>query len=93
MGRLIKMKNGLIVDPDGIKIYYKDDQYHREDGPAIEWPDGDKQWYFEGKLHREDGPAIVWTDGGSGFYLMGKYYSEDRYNEAMLENKLKLLGL
>ena len=44
------MKNGLIIGKFGDKRWYKDDKYHREDGPAIE---GNKQvpdrWYLEGK--------------------------------------------
>ncbi len=30
----LKMKNGMIVDTDGTKRYFKNDQLHREDGPA-----------------------------------------------------------
>ena len=30
--------------------YYNDlNQYHREDGPAIEWANGTKWWYFRGE--------------------------------------------
>jgi len=40
--------NGCVVDLDGDKFWYKDDQLHREDGPAIDSVVG-KQWYFNGE--------------------------------------------
>ena len=46
------------------KVWYNDrGQFHRVDGPAIEYANGTKSWYLNGKLHREDGPAIEWADG------------------------------
>lgn len=34
--------------------------YHREDGPAVEYHDGSKKfWYRNGLLHRVDGPAYT----------------------------------
>jgi len=57
------------VSPDGTKEWYLNGQYHREDGPAVEWPDGEKQWYLHGNLHREDGPAIEWPNGTKFWYL------------------------
>ena len=47
-------------------------EFHREDGPAIEYDDGSKSWYQDGKLHREDGPAIEWTNGVTCWYINGK---------------------
>lgn len=32
-------------------------QYHNENGHAVEWVSGAKEWYANGKLHRVDGPA------------------------------------
>jgi hypothetical protein len=32
--------------PDGTKLWYLNDQLHREDGPAIEYPNGTKYWYL-----------------------------------------------
>ena len=29
----------------------KDDERHREDGPAIEWSNGTKEWWLEGKRY------------------------------------------
>ena len=33
----------------GCKVYYKDEGFHRDDGPAIERADGSKEWWFEGQ--------------------------------------------
>jgi len=48
------MKNGLIINSNGDKIWYKNSLYHREDGPAVEHASGDKEWYIENKLHTQE---------------------------------------
>jgi len=48
----------VIIYHSGTKSWYKNGQFHRENGPAKEWCDGFKEWYKNGKRHREDGPAI-----------------------------------
>ena len=40
--------NGCVVELNGAKRWYKDDQLHRADGPAFEWEDGTKCWYLYG---------------------------------------------
>jgi len=37
-------------------------EWHRLDGPAIEYLDGGKEWWINGKLSRVDGPAIEFSD-------------------------------
>ena len=46
------------VDIFGNKFYknYKG-EFHREDGPSIEYNDGTKLWYKNNQLHRENGPG------------------------------------
>ena len=47
-----------------MKQYFNDKgEFHREDGPAIEWADSVKHWFIEGKRHQLDGPAVEWYDG------------------------------
>ena len=46
-------------------------QYHRLDGPAIEYKNGDKFWYQNGKLHRMDAPACEYKDGEKVWYQNG----------------------
>jgi hypothetical protein len=50
------------VDEDGT-VTYRDweGQFHRDDGPAVEYLDGTKKWYINGLRHRKDGPAIEWA--------------------------------
>ena len=61
------------IDRMGIVRWYNaDGQYHRVDGPAIEWADGTKVWYLNGQLHRNDGPAVEWENGSKVWYLNGE---------------------
>ena len=60
------------VDSYGRKEWCLNNEYHREDGPAIEWPDGSKHWILNGQYHREDGPAIEWFDGSKHWFLNGE---------------------
>jgi hypothetical protein len=73
------MKNGLVISTNGIKCHYLNDEFHRKDGPAVEFSNGDRSYWVNGKLHREDGPAIERADGVKYYYLENKYYSEENY--------------
>jgi hypothetical protein len=76
------MKNGLIIEDDGTKCWYVDDQLHREDGPALEKPKNYRAWFKNGKLHREDGVAIEYfgRDGdlGVGWFPTKIWYYRGR---------------
>lgn len=63
------MKPKKYVRKSGTVVYMLGDDYHRVDGPAIEYSDGTKEWYQYGKLHREDGPAIEYPYGGQEWWL------------------------
>ena len=52
-------------------------QYHREDGPAIEYHDGRKEWWLNGQLHRVDGPACEDPNGDKSWHQHGKLHRED----------------
>ena len=84
------MKNGLIVDSKGNKEWYKDDQRHREDGPAIEYAHGSKYWYKEGKRHRLDGPAVEFVTGTKYWYYQGKHIECD--SQQHFEKFIKLIA-
>jgi len=43
------MRNGLVISSFGTKSWFKNDNYHREEGPAIEYASGQKEYYLEGK--------------------------------------------
>ena len=66
------MRNGLVDDKDGNKVYYKEGRPHREDGPALELAAGTTMWYRDGQYHREDGPSIVWPNGETSWHLKGE---------------------
>ena len=75
-----------------MKVYKNESgQYHRLDGPAVEFEDGEKWWHINGKLHRTDGPAVEYSYGGKRWYLNGKEYSEDQYHQELIKLKLKRL--
>lgn len=44
----------LFIDQFGTKFWYKGNNYHREDGPAIEYIDGIKRWYLNGINYTEE---------------------------------------
>ena len=69
-----------VIDSDGTKRWYNfQGQYHRTDGPAIEYSQGTKLWYLNDTRHREDGPAIEWADGAKSWWLNGKQYTEEEF--------------
>jgi len=55
----------------------KGGQFHREDGPAIEYASGGKEWRRDDLLHRADGPALEFANGDKVWYLNGKLHRED----------------
>ena len=56
------MKNGLIIDKDGIKRHFLNGKLHCEHGPAVEYPDGIKYWYLNNVMQSEE------LADGSRFY-------------------------
>jgi len=72
-----------IAEDYGNKEWYRNGEWHREDGPAIEYANGDKYWYRNGQYHREDGPAIEWANGTKFWYLNNIFYTESEYKAEM----------
>ena len=68
-------KNGLVIDINGVKRWYKDDKLDRDhDLPAVIYPTGTQCWYKDGKFHRDnDLPAIIYADGTQLWYVDGRY--------------------
>jgi len=64
-------------------------QFHRIDGPAVEYKNGTKAWYLNGERHREDGPACEWKSGHKEWYLNGEAYSEQDWQQELVKIKLK----
>lgn len=65
------------IDEDGDRYWWLNGEWHREDGPAVEFANGSKQWYLNGYLHRKDGPAIESISGTKEWFLNGKRHRED----------------
>ena len=73
-----QLKYRIEVDKDGTHRYYNSAwQYHRENGPAVEYANGEKWWYQNGQPHRIGGPAIELADGTKFWYQNGKLHRED----------------
>jgi len=67
------------ITSSGTIYYYNDlNQFHREDGPAIEHADGDKHWFRNDQIHREDGPACEYADGKKEYWLLGIQYATEK---------------
>ena len=72
-----EMKNGIVVDKYGTKFHYKDDELHKEDGPAVIYANGIVEYRIEGKRHREEGPAVVHLDAKEEYWIDGKKHREN----------------
>lgn len=72
------MQSKMSISVDGVTIWtLPNGDFHRVDGPAIEFADGSKQWWAHGKRHREDGPATEWDSGRRAWFVGGKRHRAD----------------
>ena len=63
------------IDSEGTKRWRNArGEYHRLDGPAIEWGNGGKFWYVNNEIHRLDGPAVEWADGEKEWWVNDTEY-------------------
>ena len=89
----MKIFTGVVKDKDNTIAYFLNGQYHREDGPAIEWANGIKKWYLNGKLNREDGPAVEFPNCYKEWYLNGKRHMRDSLHYKGLAVDLRIKDL
>ena len=74
------LKYRVEVDEDGNRFYCNSNgEFHRIDGPAVEWGNGTKRWFQNGLRHRTDGPAVVYSDGSMEWYINGEELTEDEF--------------
>jgi hypothetical protein len=86
------MKSKLTIDKNGTKEWkLPSGDFHKEDGPALEYASGTKLWWINGKRHREDGPAIEYISGNKRWYINDREYTEQEYKYKIRSIKLKLL--
>ncbi len=72
-----KLSDGSYINSSGSVCYINDGEFHREDGPAVEYNGGGKEWWVNGKLHRDDGPAVEWANGDKEWWVGGKRHRVD----------------
>lgn len=63
-----------------MEIWYKDGEYHREDGPAIRHK-GTFWWFKEGKPHNLYGPAVIAGGEPARYYIEGVKLSPKEYKK------------
>lgn len=73
-----------------LRAWAVNDQYHRLDGPAIEYADGAKKWYVNGQLHRLDGPAVEFDDGMKMWFIDGVEYHASVFLIAVIKYMLNI---
>ena len=67
-----------MIDKHGHKAWFNGKgQFHRINGPAIEYTNGDKIWYLNGILHNPNGPAIDFPNESKEWWLNGKRHCEN----------------
>lgn len=72
------MSSKPVTDISGNKFWYNENnEYHRLDGPAVEYNNGVKHWFKNDKFHRLDGPAIERANGTKCWYVEGKRHRID----------------
>lgn len=73
------------IKKDHITYFDDNGEYHREDGPAIEYIDGQLKgfsiWYFHGKLHNLDGPAVIRIDGYLDYWINNENYGYEQWKQ------------
>jgi hypothetical protein len=77
------------VDKYGTKIWKLNGQFHREDGPAVEYTNGDKFWYLHDKCHREDGPALEYANGTKVWWIHGEILTQTEWQQKVAAMKKK----
>ena len=88
LGQLHNPHSPSVIEPDGTKQWFQNNQRHNPNGPAIIWPDGTEYWYQNDQLHRLDAPAVIRPDGTEHWYQNGQLH---RTNGPAVEspNRLK----
>jgi hypothetical protein len=86
--------------PEGLEIWYKNNQLHYKHGPAVVYKELHQEWYWKGKLHRKNGPAIIYPNGDQEWWIHGKRHrigkpavvDSDRREEWWVNGKLHREG-
>jgi hypothetical protein len=79
----------LKIDKNGFakRWFNKQGQFHRRDGPAVEYKSGTKGYYVNNKLHRLDGPAVEFASGTKEWWIDDKKYSYEDWKKELEHRK------
>jgi len=77
------------IDVHGVYYYNSMGDYHRTDGPAVEYVFGLKFWYIIGKCHRLNGPASISSNGDDEWVINGIKYTKSCHNRLYLFSTLE----
>ena len=58
-----------VIDDLGNKIWWLNNQLHREDGPAIEDANGTNEWWLNDKQYTEEEFALLQFMNGINIYV------------------------
>ena len=50
---------GCLINNYNNKIWFKNGNWHREDGPALEWSNGEKAWFLNDNYYNEQDYRIA----------------------------------
>ena len=67
----------MITLPTGEQNWYKNNELHRDDGPAIIGSNY-TEWYQHGQLHRLDGPASIVVDVRTRKYIERRWFKNGK---------------
>jgi len=74
-----------ITNIHGDVFYYnRKYDFHRLDGPAVEYHNGAKEWWVNGKHHRIAGPSVEWWNGEKLWHIKGKGHPKSCHNRLVL---------
>ena len=72
-GQLHRLDGPAVEYKNGSKIWYINNNRHRNIDPSCEWKNGDKYWVFKNKEHRIGGIACYGL-----WYIHGKEYTKEQ---------------
>lgn len=78
------LPDGTVRTKNSSYIFYtKNGEYHRTDGPALEYRrTGRREWFLNGERHRTDGPAVIDPRHNlESYWVHGKELSKEEFEK------------
>ncbi len=70
---------------DGSRHWYRNNELHRSEAPAVLCRNGDKEWWLFGLRHNTNGAAITKIDGTKEWWVFGVKQTEREFNKTYIE--------